>query len=729
MPIYYDESKKAFHLQAKNTSYMMQIVKEGYLAHVYWGKKVRNSRFPNSLRYRDRGFSANPNKDDRTFSLDTLPLEYPAYGNTDFRKPAIHVGSEDGARITDLRYKDHEIIKGKPSLQGLPATYVEDQSEAETLRITLVDDLTQLSATLSYTVYHHLDVITRSVYIQNHGEQDLKLHKVASMNIDIRDTNFEMINLPGAHERERDIERLPLRRGIQSIGSLRGSSSHQQNPFLALVRPETTETTGEAYGFSFVYSGNFEASVEVDQTLQSRVTMGLSSFDFSWHLASGEDFQTPEVVMVYSSEGLGEMSRTYHTLYRERLARGKHRDSERPILINNWEATYFDFNASSILDIANEANGIGIELFVLDDGWFGKRDDDTSSLGDWVVDKSKLPDGLNNLANQIREKGMQFGLWFEPEMVSPDSDLYRENPDWCLHVPNRRRSESRNQLVLDFSRKDVCEEIVKRLSNILENAPISYVKWDMNRNMTEIGSKLLPPHRQQETAHRYMLGLYWVLEELTSKFPNILFESCSGGGGRFDPGMLYYMPQTWTSDNTDAIARLKIQYGTSLVYPTSSMGAHVSASPNHQVGRTTPLQTRANVAMGGNFGYELDITKLPMEELEELRKQITLYKSIRKTIQFGDLYRLVSPFESQNYATLHVNKEKSEAVLIYVHVLAEANGPFHRVKLAGLDPNKDYKILETNEIFGGDELMNMGLNMPYPEYDFFSLLWRLKELD
>ncbi|MCA1032694.1 alpha-galactosidase [Bacillus timonensis] len=728
MPISFDPSSKIFHLQAKNTSYVMQIVNEGYLAHLYWGKRVRHARVPNSLRFKDRGFSPNPNKEDRSFSLDTLPQEYPAYGNTDFRGPAVQIEQPNGSRITDFRYDSHEIISGKPKLSGLPATYVEGENEAETLKLRLKDEVLGLYITLMYTVFKELNVITRSTLIENNGLETQHILKAASINVDIRDTRFEMMNLPGAWVRERDVERLSLRRGVQSVGSRRGSSSHHQNPFIALVRPETTESLGEAFGFSLVYSGSFDASVEIDQTNQTRVTMGINSFDFSWKLEPSEVFQTPEVVMVYSSEGIGEMSRTYHTLYRNRLCRGEHRNKERPILINNWEATYFDFDENKIMSIADIAAEAGIELFVLDDGWFGERDNDKTSLGDWFINKEKLPNGLVGLAEKINEKGMKFGLWFEPEMISVDSDLYRNHPDWCIHVPNRRRSESRNQLVLDFSRPDVCEEVLKRVTAILDSAPIEYVKWDMNRNMTEIGSAALPANRQKEIAHRYLLGLYSVLEELTSRFPHILFESCSGGGGRFDPGMLYYMPQTWTSDNTDAISRLRIQHGTSLVYPVSSMGAHVSEVPNHQVGRITPLETRGHVAMDGNLGYELDVTKLSDEEKEEMKKQISLYKSIRMTVQYGDLYRLIDPFKCQNYGTIHVSEDKTKAVLFYVHVLAEANGPFQTIKLSGLDPDKDYRIIETNEVYGGDELMNMGVNIPYPNHDFKSVMYRLESL-
>ncbi|GLH65244.1 hypothetical protein PG301_30830 [Parageobacillus sp. G301] len=421
------------------------------------------------------------------------------------------------------------------------------------------------------------------------------------------------------------------------------------------------------------------------------------------------------------------MSQTFHQLYRTRLARGVYRDRQRPILINNWEATYFNFNEEKILRLAKTAAELGIELFVLDDGWFGKRDNDRSSLGDWFVDKRKLPNGLAGLAANINNMGMRFGLWLEPEMVSVDSELYRKHPDWCLHVPSRPRSEGRNQLVLDYSRKEVCDYIIQAISNVLASAPISYVKWDMNRHMTEIGSAALPPERQRETAHRYILGLYRVMEEITSRFPHILFESCSGGGGRFDPGMLYYMPQTWTSDNTDAVARLKIQYGTSLVYPISAMGAHVSAVPNHQVHRITSLEMRGHVAMSGNFGYELDLTKLSEEEKAIVKQQVAFYKDIRRLVQFGTFYRILSPFEGNETAWMFVSEDKSEAFVAYFRVLAEANAPLSFLRLKGLDPNKDYEIIGSGEMYGGDELMYAGLNVPRRRGDFISVIWRLKE--
>ncbi|WP_026675173.1 alpha-galactosidase [Alkalihalobacterium bogoriense] len=725
MAITFDQSTQTFHLTAKDTSYIFQIIRDGYLSHLYWGKKVNEYNHSNELRFVNRSFSANPVADDLTFSLDTLPQEYPSFGHSDYRNPAFQIQLENGSTVTDLRYESHEIFKGKKVLEGLPATYVEDENEAETIEIMLKDDLINLKVVLSYTVFENYDAITRSVRFINDGNENVKLLKVASANVDFRQSDFDLISLPGAWGRERYVARTGLRPGMQSVESRRGASSHQQNPFMALVEKNTNEEYGEVFAFSFVYSGNFLSSVEVDQFGYSRATVGINPFDFSWLLEPGASFQAPEVVMVYSANGLGAMSHTFHRLYRTRLCRGEFRDKERPILINNWEATYFNFNEEKIREIALCGKDLGMELFVLDDGWFGKRDNDTTSLGDWFVDERKLPNGLQSLAEQIRETGMEFGLWFEPEMISVDSDLYREHPDWCIHVPNRRRSESRQQLILDFSRKEVCDEIIARVSAILEAAPITYVKWDMNRHMSEVGSAGLPPERQRETAHRYMLGVYRVMNEITTKFPHILFESCSGGGGRFDPGILYYMPQTWTSDNTDAISRLKIQYGTSLVYPTSSMGAHVSAVPNHQVERITSLDIRGHVAMSGNFGYELDVTEMSQEEQQTVSEQVEFYKQIRPVIQFGQFYRLYNPFESNHTAWMSVSEDQSEAVVTYVKVLAEPSDALIKVRLKGLNPSKKYKIEAIGKSFYGDELMNVGINVPLMNGDFKSFMWHL----
>ncbi|UTR16099.1 alpha-galactosidase [Salipaludibacillus sp. LMS25] len=727
MGITYNEKDHTFHLQAKDTSYIFKVREGGYLAHLYWGKKVEEYNGSNALRYFDRGFSPNPvgAGTDRTFSLDTLPQEYPSYGTTDFRTPAFQVQLENGTTITDLRYESHTIIKGKPALEGLPSTYVEAEDEAWTLEILLTDAVIGLHATVAYTVFSNFNAITRSVRLHNKGTENLKILKVSSMNVDFHEADFDLVTLPGAHIRERYISRAPVREGVQSIESRRGASSHQQNPFMALVRKNTDECHGEVFAFNFVYSGNFLGLVEVDQFQQTRVNMGINPFDFSWLLMPGESFQSPEVVMVYADNGFNDMSNTFHKLYRTRLCRGDFRDKERPVLINNWEATYFDFKEDKIVEIAEQSKALGIELFVLDDGWFGKRDDDFTSLGDWVVDRDKLPNGMKHLAEKVKAMDMQFGLWFEPEMISEESDLYREHPDWCIHVPDRGLSTGRSQLILDLSREEVCQNIIGQLSDILSNAPISYVKWDMNRHMTEIGSAALPANRQRETAHRYMLGLYKVMEELTTAFPHILFESCSGGGGRFDPGMLYYMPQVWTSDNTDAISRLKIQYGTSLVYPISTMGAHVSAVPNHQVHRTTSLKTRGHVAMSGNFGYELDVTELTESERKQVSQQTAFYKRNRGLIQFGDFYRLKSPFNGEDAAWIFVSPNKEEAVFVYVTILAEPAPAFKKIKLIGLDERKSYYIEEINQHYNGDELMNIGLNIPLLEGDFQSIMWKL----
>lgn len=724
MGIDFDPKQQIFHLKGKDTSYIMQIIKGGYLAHIYWGKKLRAYKGSNPILFTKRGFSPNPDPSDPTFSLDTLPLEYPAYGTSDFRTPAYQIQLENGSTISDLRFKNYSIIKGKPKLEGLPATYVEENHEAETLEVQLEDRLIGLRVILSYTVFNRFNVITRSVLFINHGREKLKILRALSTNVDFRDDQFDLLTLYGSHINERNIVRRPIVPGSQLIESRRGASSHQQNPFFVLVRKTADEDIGEVYGFNLVYSGNFLGIVEVDQFHTARASLGMNPFDFSWLMEPGESFQTPEAVMVYSYEGMGGMSRIYHEFYRTRLCRGTFRDLLRPIIINNWEATYMKFTAEKIVEIAKTGKEVGIELFVLDDGWFGKRDNAKSSLGDWFVNKRKLPKGLADLVNRIRSNGMEFGLWFEPEMISVDSELYRKHPDWCLHVPNRSRSEGRNQLVLDLTRKEVCDYIIEAVSMVLASASITYVKWDMNRHMTEIGSATLPAERQRETAHRYMLGLYRVMEEIIVRFPYILFESCSGGGGRFDPGMLYYMPQVWTSDNTDAISRLKIQYGTSLAYPAVTMNSHVSAVPNHQVHRITPLATRGNVAFLGNLGYELDLTKLSLKEKEEIKQQIRFYKEIRHVIQFGSLYRLLNPFEGNEAAWLFVSEDQSEAVVGYFKVLSQPNEPLYSLRLKGLNPDFLYQHIETGMDYGGDELMYSGISIPQLKGDFMSVLWR-----
>lgn len=728
MAIVYDASSKTFNLSTSKTSYVLKVLGSNHVAHVYWGKKIKAKNLDYVLRSKNWGsFLTNTDNID-DFMLEMTPQEYPGYGSTDLRTPAVELQFSDGTSATDFRYESHNIYAGKNKLNDLPATYVEDENEAMTLELTLVDSLKNVKLILSYSVFEEFDAITRSVKIINESNEDVNINRVLSANVDFRDSDYELLQLSGAWARERHIIRKEIRSGSQSIESRRGSSSHAQNPFMALVRKDTTEQHGEVYGFSLIYSGNFLANVEVDMYENARVQIGINPFDFTWLLKSKEEFTAPEAVLVYSNEGLTGMSHIYNCLYGKRLCKGKYRDEVRPILINNWEATYFDFNETKIKEIAREATNLGMELFVLDDGWFGKRDDDNSSLGDWFVNEEKLKGGLNQLATEINEMGLQFGLWFEPEMVSPISELYKEHPDWCIHIPGRNRSEARRQLILDYSREDVCNYIIEKISEVLSSAPISYVKWDMNRNMSEIGSAKLPANRQREVAHRYILGLYKVLEEITTRFPDVLFESCSGGGGRFDPGMLYYMPQTWTSDNTDAIERLKIQFGTSMVYPNASIGCHVSAVPNHQVDRITPIETRGVVAMSGNFGYELDITKLPESEKEIIKEQVKLYKEIRETIQFGKCYRLSSPFENNDVAWMFISKDCEEIIVSFVRTLAKPNSKFISLKLVGLDESSKYEILGENIIVGGDELMNIGLNVPELKGDYQAKMWRLKKV-
>lgn len=712
--IYVNEDNKEFHLQGKNISYIFNVLRNGQLGHLHYGKKVRHrDDFSHLYKEEHRVTSSCVFEGDLSFSLDFLRQEFPSYGTTDYREPAFQVLQENGSRITDFRYEGYRIIPGKPKLNGLPATYTESDSEAETLEITLRDELLHARIVLLYSCYQERDVIIRSAKFMNDGSQTLQLDRSLSSSVDLPDAHFDLVQLSGGWSRERHVKTRSLQPGIQSISSTRGTSSSQQNPFLALKRPDATEHHGEVYGFSLVYSGNFLAQAEVDQYDVTRVSMGINPFDFSWLLESGESFQTPEVVMAYSDAGMNGLSREYHDLYRSRLARGVWRDKERPVLINNWEATYFDFDEEKILTIARTAKDMGVELFVLDDGWFGKRNDDTTSLGDWFVDEDKLPEGIPSLGEKINGLGMEFGLWFEPEMVSKVSDLYKEHPDWIIHVPGRALSHGRHQYVLDFSRKEVVDHLYDRMAEVLEKAPISYVKWDMNRYMTEIGSVALPPERQREVPHRYILGVYDLYERLTSAFPHILFESCASGGARFDPGMLYYAPQAWTSDDTDAVERLNIQYGTSLVYPLSSMGAHVSEVPNHQVRRVTSLATRGNTAYFGVFGYELDVTKMTLHEKEQVKAQIEMYKKHRYTLQFGDFHRLISPFEGDGNVTswMTVSADGKEAIAGYYQVLSKPNHGFDRLLLKGLHEDKEYRIEGRAGTSFGDELMHVGIQL------------------
>lgn len=729
MPIIYNETNQTFHLFSSDTSYAFKVINSGHLVHLYWGKKIRNIDVQSIFNMMElQYFTPSPVPVDIPISLDSLPQEFPTCGTSDFRNPILEARMADGSSTCVLKYLTHTIVKGKPEITDLPSTYVENEDEATTLIVSLLDHLTGLNIDMYYTVFENLDVITRRCVIKNKGIVDISLKRALSCSVDMHNREFDMIHLTGFWARERHIKRTRLTNASICIDSKRGASGHHQNPFIALLDPYANENSGDVYAFNLVYSGNFLAQCEVDQFDQTRINIGINPFDFSWLLKPEEEFSTPEVVMVYSSQGLSKMSKTFHDLYRQRLCRGEYRDKPRPVLLNNWEATYFNFDEPTLDNLASSAQDLGIELFVLDDGWFGKRNNDDSSLGDWYVDKMKLPNGLDTLGKKINERNMKFGLWFEPEMVSPDSNLYKEHPDWCLQVSGRTCSLGRKQLILDISRQDVREKVLKMMTDILDNAPIEYVKWDMNRNMSEVGSLLLPPERQRETSHRYILGLYKMMDYLTNRYPHILFEGCACGGGRFDPGILYYMPQIWTSDNTDAVERMKIQYGTSLVYPPITMGGHVSAVPNHQVYRTTSLETRAHVAMFGNFGYELDLTALTESERKSTKKHIEIYHCVKDIFQFGDFYRLIDPFETNEAAWMSVTKDKSRAVVSYFEVLAVPTPPITRLKLKGLDESSDYKIVETSQVIGGDTLMHVGINMPILQGDFRSMLLRLERI-
>ncbi len=664
MSILFSERTQTFHLYNEEMSYIMAVLPNGHLGQLYFGKRIHHKEDFSYLQERvHRSMTSYVYDDDDTFSLEHTRQEYGVYGTTDFRHPAVSILQKNGSAISDFVYRGHEILQGKPKLSGLPATYTEDPGEAETLAVKLQDPLTGIVLTLLYTIFAEGGILARSAEFQNEGKEAVYLTRAMSLCLDLPDCEYEWLQFSGAWARERHLKVRRLEQGIQAVDSIRGNSSHEQNPFIVLKRPTADETQGEAIGFSLVYSGNFLAQAQVDTQDTTRVLLGIHPFGFRWKLEPGESFQTPEAVMVYSHRGLGHMSRTFHRLYWTRLARGYWRDRERPILNNNWEATYFDFTEDRLVKIAEKAKECGVELFVLDDGWFGGRRNDHAGLGDWTANKDLLPGGIAGLADRIEALGMKFGLWFEPEMVNPDSDLYRAHPDWILRTPGRHASLGRHQHVLDFSRREVVDAIYEMMAKFLAGAKISYIKWDMNRSITECYSEGLPADRQGEVFHRYILGVYELYDRLTSAFPEVLFESCASGGGRFDPGLLYYAPQAWASDDSDAVERLKIQYGTSFCYPVSSIGSHVSVTPNHQVYRNTPLYTRANVAYFGTFGYELDLNKLTEEEIAQVKEQIRFMKRYRGLIQFGDFYRLSSPFEKNVTAWMVVSGDKREAVV------------------------------------------------------------------
>jgi len=710
MTIKYHQSSRTFHLYNDHISYIMKVLPNGYLGNLYIGKKIMDtSNYDHLLELEYRPISSYPIKGNLLFSLEHVKLEYPTFGTSDFRHPAIEVKQQNGSKISSFVYSSHKIESGKPTLTNLPATYVEQNDEAETLIVCLYDDVTNVEVQLNYTIFKDHPVISRSSCIVNHGQSDVYLTEAMSMSIDLPDYDYKWLQLSGAWGRERHIKTRTLEQGIQSIESTRGHSSHQHNPFVALLRPDATEHSGDVIGISLVYSGNFLISGEVDPHHQLRMKAGINPFGFEWKLPSGDKFETPEALIAFSGDGINGMSQVFHQLFNTRLIRGKWRDQDRPILLNNWEATYFDFDEEKVLSIAKKAKEQGIELFVLDDGWFGNRNDDLRGLGDWSPNLNKLPNGIKGLSEKIVDLGMQFGLWFEPEMINEDSELYYRHPDYPLKTPNRPSTEGRNQLVLDFSRDDVVNHIFNQIKKVLEDAHVSYIKWDMNRSITEAYSQMLAADQQGEVFHRYILGVYALYEKLNKQFPNILFESCASGGGRFDPGMLYYAPQTWTSDDTDAIERLKIQYGTSLVYPLSSMGSHVSIVPNEQVFRVTPLKTRANVAHFGTFGYELDLNDMLEDELVMVRKQIAFHKKYRSLIRTGTFYRLRSPFDSNEVAWMVVSEDKYTALVGCYKILNGSNLPYNRLRLKGLLNSKSYHVSNRDITVSGDQLMHAGL--------------------
>lgn len=722
MAILFNETKSIFSLQTNHSMYQMKIDKYGVLLHTYYGAKGVPFDYSYLITYADHGFSGNPYEagDERTYSLDALPQEYPVYGSGDYRATALKVRYPDGSCACELRYACHELQEGKYALPGLPCVYATEDAPADTLIVTLEDTRKLFYVHLYYGVLENLDLITRSVCVENHDAKELYLEQALSCCVDFQHGDFHLHTFYGRHMKERTHQRAPVCHGIQSIGSSRGASSHQQNPFFMLTSPQADEDMGECYGFSFLYSGDFLALGSKDQFNQTRILMGIHPDNFCYRLEAGESFYAPETAMAYTDQGMGALSQIYHKAYRTNLCRGKYKTARRPVLLNSWESVYMDFDGKKLIEMAKDAAKLGIELFVMDDGWFGKRDMDVSGLGDWHVNENKLGCSLKELSDEIHALGMQFGIWFEPECINEDSDLYRKHPDWALKVPGKTPVRARGQLVLDFSREDVRKHILTQICQVLDSAKIEYLKWDFNRSVSDIYSALLPPERQGEVAHRYILGLYDMLEKLSARYPDLLLEGCSGGGGRFDAGMLYYTPQIWCSDNTDAIDRLSIQYGTSFGYPISTVGSHVSHCPNDQTGRITPLETRATVAMAGTFGYELDTNEIKEDEIPVIQKQIKEFKKYYDLIQNGRYYRLTNPEE---FPVCHgwefVSPDKSEALLCIVNLQIQPNAARCCMRLKGLCPDKIY--LADGKEYPGSALMNGGYLVPYAttEYESF----------
>ncbi len=721
MGIQYYENEKIFKLDTPNTTYLIGIVgKDRFLTHLYYGKRLSDiSGAWSMLRMGDE--IPDDTHRDRISVMNWLPMEYSSHGVGDYRESSVRVRTTKGHSAAMFRYESHCILDRKPALEGLPSTFASDK----TLLITCTDPVLQLKIELSYSVFTDSDAIARSVRVINEDEDAIYLEKVMSGCLDMENRNFEAITMHGSWARERRMERKTIGNGKFSVGTTRGGNCHQEHPFMAIVTEGTNQEMGEAYGFNFVYSGNFLIQAETDQFHNTRVVMGIHPEDFCWKLESGETFQAPEMIMTYSAEGLDGMTHSFHSLYKNHLIRGEYAKKKRPILVNNWEATYFEFDEQKLIELAKESAELGIEMLVIDDGWFSNRYDDQRALGDWVVNEEKLKGGLKYVADQVNKLGMKLGIWFEPEMISPDSDLYRAHPDWAIAIPDRKAGMGRSQYVLDLSRKEIRDYIMNQVCKVLRSANIEYVKWDMNRPLCDMGSTMLPADRQGELYHRYVLGLYEMQQKLLDEFPKLLLENCSSGGGRFDPGMLYYSPQIWCSDDTDAIERLIIQESTAMIYPLSSIGAHVSVCPNHTVGRTTPFDTRGAVALAGTFGYELDITKLSYDEKRQVKIQTACYHRFNEMIREGNYFRIASYQQNHLYDCFQVvSADKKQSLLIYVQVKAEPNQQSRMLKLKGLDENNLYMVKEvdiTKETFvceesmqtmGGGLLMNGGINIP-----------------
>ena len=712
MSIHISKDERLFHLETEKSSYIFRVLENQQLQHLYYGKRIRvKENYENLASYQTRGFEVSYTADEEQIQLSMISNEYASYGKGDFRHPGYQVQDVTGSRITELKYQGYTLSTGKKRLEILPSTFDDEGDRSEVLTITLKDDVIGLVVKLNYTVFPKQNVIVRNVEFINEGEDELKLLKAMSLQLDLPDDEFDFIHFSGAWLRERQLYRTALRPGLQSIDSLRYSSSPQNNPFFMLSRKNTTEESGEVYGFNLIYSGNFQNSVEVDHFSTTRVLVGLNPVEFEYLLEPKMSFMTPEAVMSYSAQGINALSQQLANFYQEHLVNPHFAKRPRPIVLNSWETMYFNLTTDKVLELARCGQQLGIELFVLDDGWFGHREGDDSSLGDWTTDYRRIPKGVSYIADEIHKMGMQFGLWFEPEMISIDSELYRTHPEWMICTPHRKPSVGRHQYVLDFTNQEVIDYLFDAISSIIQETKLEYIKWDYNRHITDAFTATLPATKQMEFGHRYILGVYQLLERLTKAYPEVLFESCSSGGGRFDLGMMYYAPQAWTSDDTDPIERLKIQHGTSYGYSLSMMSAHVSASPNEQSGRRTNLDTRAAVAYFGVFGYELDVTTLEAAEAEKVKEQIDFYKRYREVFQYGNFYRIRSPFEDDVVDWQVVSSDKSTAILLHTSLISHLNPGYSLVKFCGLDEDKRYTISGMDEEFFGDELMNAGIKI------------------